>query len=215
MWDINDCEVIADLETRKRLIRYIRDYNPDIIFSHRTNDYHADHRNVAVLVQDASYLLVVPNFCAEVSAMKEMPVIMYFSDRFTNPPFVPTIAISTEEVIDEKYDMLDCHESQMYEWLPFTHGELDKVPKDSKERKEWYRAPRIPRDKVLTIEQLQEYKTKNHSEYTESILASKYRNLLVERYGEKGKNILFAEFFQLSEYGKQLDDENIKILFPL
>ena len=102
----------------------------------------------------------------------------------------------------------------MYEWLPYTHDELDKVPKEKTERKEWYRSPRIPRDKALTVEELQKYKTKNHNECSEATSASKYRNLLIERYGEKGKSVLFAEAFQLSEYGKQLDKVNIKILFP-
>ena len=31
VWDIEDCNIVADLPTRKRLIRYIREYNPDII----------------------------------------------------------------------------------------------------------------------------------------------------------------------------------------
>ena len=214
VWDINDCELMADLDTRKRLVRYIRQFNPDIIFSHRNNDYHADHRNAAMLVQDASYLLIVPNFCADVPAMKEMPVIMYTPDSFTNPPFVPSVVISIDDVIDEKYMMYDCHESQIYEWLPYTHGELDKVPQDKIERKEWYRSPKIPRDKALTVEELQKYKTMNHSEYSEAILASRYRDLVIERYGEKGENLLFAEAFQASEYGKQLNESNIKILFP-
>ena len=214
VWDINDCEIMADLPTRIRLVNYIREYNPDIIFTHRTNDYHADHRNAALLVQDASYLLIVPNFCPETPAMKEMPVIMYFSDRFLNPPFVPDVVISTDSVIDKKFEMYNCHVSQVYEWLPFTYGQLEMVPAEEKERLEWYRGPRIPRDRVLTEAELMPYKTKNHSEYRESICAAKYRDLLVERYGEAGKKVLFAEAFQLSEYGTPLDEENIKILFP-
>lgn len=214
VWDVNDCEIMADLETRKRLVRYIREYNPDIIFSHRTNDYHADHRNTAVLVQDASYLLIVPNFCPEVPAMKEMPVIMFFNDRFTNPPFMPEIVVSIDDVIDKKYEMYNCHVSQIYEWLPYTHGEIDLVPKDEKERLEWYRSPRIPRDRTLTLEELAPYKTKNHSEYREAFFASKHRDILIKRYGEEGKKVLFAEAFQLSEYGSPLTEENVKELFP-
>ena len=103
VWNIPDCEVIADLETRKKLITYIRKFNPDIIFSHRTNDYHADHRNVAMLVQDASYLLTVPNLYPEEPAMRFMPVIMYFRDHFKNPPFVPDIVIDIDDVIDDKF----------------------------------------------------------------------------------------------------------------
>ena len=214
VWDINDCEIMADLETRKRLVRYIREFNPDIIFTHRTNDYHADHRNAATLVQDASYLLIVPNFCADTPAMKQMPVIMFFEDPFKAPPFIPDIVIPIDEVIDTKFQMYNCHVSQIYEWLPYTHGEIDKVPADEKERLEWYRAPRIPRDRVLSVQELEQFRTKNHSEFREAMPASKYRDLLVKRYGEAGKNMLFAEAFMLSEYGKKLDDDNVDELFP-
>ena len=72
IWDIDDCNIVADLPTRKRLIRYIREYNPDVVISHRPNDYHADHRASGQLVQDASYLLTVPNECPGVKAMKKM-----------------------------------------------------------------------------------------------------------------------------------------------
>ena len=212
--DVNDCEIMADLETRKRLVRYIREFSPDIIFAHCTNDYHADHRNAAVLVQDASYLVIVPNFCPEVPAMKEMPVIMFFENPFKTPPFVPDVVVSIDDVIDKKYQMYDCHVSQIYEWLPYTHGELDKVPTDKAERLEWYRSPRIPRDRVLSANELAAYKTQNHSEYREAIAASRYRDLLVKRCGEKGKTALFAEAFMLSEYGKKLDESNIDELFP-
>lgn len=33
-----------------------------------------------------------------------------------------------------KMRMLDCHELQMYEWLPYNTGDLDEVPDDSDER---------------------------------------------------------------------------------
>ncbi|MBR5156657.1 MAG: PIG-L family deacetylase [Clostridia bacterium] len=213
--NIPDCEVIADLETRKKMVRYIREYNPDIIFTHRNNDYHADHRNVALLVQDASYLLIVPNFCPEVCALKETPVIMYFYDGFKNPVFQADIVIPTDDVIDKKYEMFDCHVSQVYEWLPFTNGVLDQVPTDPKERLEWLRSPKVPRDGTfLKEEDLKIFIASNNSEYREATSAIKYRDKLIERYGAAGKTTLFAEAFQISEYGKPLTEENIKLLFP-
>ena len=78
IWDIDDCTLMADLDTRMRLIRYIREYSPDLIISHRTVDYHADHRAAAQLVQDASYILTVPHTCPDVPAMKRMPIIVYY-----------------------------------------------------------------------------------------------------------------------------------------
>ena len=32
VWNIPDCEIVADLATRDRLVRYIRAYAPDVIF---------------------------------------------------------------------------------------------------------------------------------------------------------------------------------------
>ncbi len=214
VWDINDCEIVADLETRKRLVRYIREFDPDIVFTHRTNDYHADHRNAGLLVQDASYLLIVPNFCPEVPAMKDMPVIMYYRDKFKYPPFEPDVAIDIDDVIDKKFDMFNCHVSQVYEWLPYTHGEIDQVPEDPKERLEWLRSPRLPRDRVLSVEELTEKTWLNHNEYREGYYAAKYRDKLIERYGDKGTKTIFAEVFQLCEYGRQPSKEYFKEIIP-
>ncbi len=214
--DVNDCEIMADLENRKRLIRYIRNYNPDIIFTHRLNDYHADHRNTALLVQDASYLLIVPNFCPETTPMRRMPVIMYFHDNFTEPLFKPNVIVPTDCVIEKKYQMYNCYVSQVYEWLPYTDCVEDEVPKDPKERLSWLHCPCVPRDgTLLTVSDLDIPKRPSSaSEYREATCAVKYRDLLVHQYGEEARNTLFAEAFQMSEYGTPLTKENIKELFP-
>ena len=214
VWDNEDCEVVASLENRKKIVRYIREFNPDIIFTHRTNDYHADHRNTALLVQDASYLVIVPHFCDDVPAMEKMPVIMYFRDKFKYPPFTPDVVVDIDDVMDKKYEMFNCHVSQVYEWLPYTHGDLAEVPTDPKERLEWLKSPRVPRDRVLTIKELSDKTFGKHCEYKEAIYAAKYRKDLIKRYGKKGKKIIFAEAFECSEYGTPLDDKNIKTLFP-
>ena len=214
VWDIPDCELVADLDTRKRMVRYIREFDPDIIFTHRLNDYHADHRATALLVQDASYLLIVPNFCADTEAMRKMPVIVYFEDLFRNPPFKPGIAINIDSVIDRKYAMFHCHKSQLYEWLPYTYGILDQVPAGDEERLEWYRSPRVPRSAPLPLEKLLEKAGDDYNEHTAAVPAAKHRDLLVKRYGEAGKTVLFAETFEVSEYGTQLNEETEKILFP-
>ena len=215
VWDIPDCEVMADLETRKKLINYVREFNPDIIFTHRTNDYHADHRNAAMLVQDASYLLTVPNLCPETPAMRFMPVIMYFRDPFKNPPFTPDIAVDIDDVIDKKYELFNCHVSQFYEWLPYTYGVENEVPEGEAERLEWIHHPRVPRDKPLSVASLEAMKNPMcHCEPKEAVWASLFRRLLVKRYGKAGKKVIFAELFETSEYGTQLDESNTKVLFP-
>ena len=146
--------------------------------------------------------------------MKKMPVIMYFRDRFQNPPFKPNMAVNIDDVMDQKYEMYDCHVSQVYEWLPFTHGDLEDVPADPKERLEWLRTPRVPRDRVLAPEELTGIKKVGHHEYYEASFASKFRDCVVERYGESGKRIIFAEVFESSAYGQPLTAQNRDILFP-
>ena len=216
VWDIADCELVADLETRKRIVREIRKFNPDIIFCHRTNDYHTDHRNAAQLVQDASYLLIVPNFCEDTPAMKKTPPILHYYDGFQNPPFSADVVIGIDDVIDRKIEMLALQESQMFEWLPFTCGIVDSVPEHKEERLEWLHGKRVPRTgKKLSLSELQTETLFNQTEYSNAVPAEKYREKLIERYGsEKGNKIRFAEAFAVCEYGASLNEAQSKILLP-
>ena len=216
VWDIPDGEVEASLENRRRMVRYIREFSPDLVITHRSNDYHADHRHTALLVQDASYLLTVPNYCSDTPIMPQMPVIAFFADRFKEPPFRADAVVPIDDVMDKKYEVLRCHESQYFEWLPFNKGTLDTVPADAEARKEWYRSPRIPRDHVLTIEDFEGVvMPSNHSEYRAARPAVLYREVLRAQYGDAADRVLFAEAFQISEYGKQPRKEQLAELFPL
>ena len=51
--DNHDGELEPTLENRKKIIRLIRNYTPDLILTHRPNDYHPDHRYTSILVQDS------------------------------------------------------------------------------------------------------------------------------------------------------------------
>ena len=216
VWDIPDCELIADLETRKRLVREIRNFNPDILFCCRPYDYHTDHRNCSLLVQDASYLLIVPHFCPDTPPMKKTPVILHTYDSFKNPPFEADIVIDIDDVEDKKIELLACHVSQVFEWLPYTKGELDLVPEDPQARLEWLHQPRLPRD-GSTPEGFCLSKNMGGAsgEYREGIQAMLFRDKLIERYGEeKGKSVLFAEAYAVCEYGAPLTKEVEQVLIP-
>ena len=213
VWDIDDCNIVADLATRKRLIRYIREYNPDMIISHRTNDYHADHRAAGQLVQDASYLLTVPHECPEEPAMRFMPVIMYNEDRFKYPPFSADIVIDIDDEVETKYKIADLNESQVYEWLPYTYGTLDEVPSDKEARYQWLKGNDI--NENSTDEEI--LKTKGYGyELKFARTAARFRKELIETYGkERGSKIRFAEAFEVCEYGAPLTEELKKVFFDL
>lgn len=208
-FDIEDCALVADLKTRRRMINYIRKANPDLIITHRTNDYHADHRAAAQLVQDAAYLLTVPLERPETPAMKKMPVIMFNVDEFSNPEFKADVIVDIDDVIEQKLKCADFHESQVYEWLQYEKG--GTAPEDKTERFE-----QICRGGITFNTKDKELNSLPFS-YAQwfAKVAARFRKELVATYGRKrGKKVRFAEAFMLSEYGTPLTEESKKTLFP-
>ena len=211
VWDIEDCELVADLATRNRLIRYIREFSPDLIISHRVNDYHADHRAAGQLVQDASYILTVPHTCPDVPAMRFMPVIVCNEDTFKNPAFTPDFIVDMDDEIETKLHIAHLNVSQVYEWLPYTYGET--VPEDEEERKEWLKGMNITAD--TTDEEILASKSHGYA-VRFAKTAARFRGELIARYGiERGKKIRYAEAYELCPYGKQPDEALAATLFDL
>lgn len=191
--DNHDGELMPTLENRKKVIRIIRKWNADVVISNRPNDYHPDHRNTAILVQDAAYMVIVPNVVPEVAPLKKNPVFLYTQDRFKKPyPFEPDITVDIDDVLDQKIYAMSAHESQFFEWLPWTSGSLDQVPKSDKERLEW----------------LKEWRKPSISEDMKKSLGKWYGD-------EKAKTIKYAEAFEICEYGRHPSDDEIRKLFPM
>ena len=190
--DNHDGELIPSLKPREEIIRQIRLWKADLVLAPRPNDYHPDHRYTGVLVQDAAYMVVVPNVAPDTPALRKNPVFMYFQDGFQRPnPFTPDVAVSIDDTIDKKIEALDAHVSQMYEWLPWVAGNLDRVPKGAGDRKEWLKKQRGNQPNAAV------------------------RASLVKWYGqEKGNAVRYAEAFEICEYGTRPDEAMLRKLFP-
>jgi len=193
--DAHEGELRPTIENRNKVIRLIREVEPDIVFTHRPNDYHPDHRYTSDLVQDSAYMVTVPAICRDTPHLDYNPVMMYLPDDFRKPtPLEPDIVVPIDDVVETKLDMLHCHESQMYEWLPYNVGTLDDVPDDTDERREWLAEQRLP---------------------DFAALADRFRDKLFEEYGRKhGGDVQYAEAFEHCEYGGKLTTENRQVLFP-
>ena len=192
----HDGELMPSLENRRTITRLIREWQADIVMSHRPNDYHPDHRYTGVLVQDAAYMVAVPNFLPEVPALKSNPVFLYYSDRFEKPnPFQADIVVSIDSVMDKKLDGLTGMESQFYEGGAL--GSADLIPQEpakQQERRNKVRAEFINRDRNT---------------------AQRFRRNLEEWYGkDRAEKIQYAEAFEICEYGRRPDKAEIKKLFP-
>jgi len=195
IWGFPDGQLLTTLTLREQVIREIRLFKPDLVLTHRTNDYHPDHRAAGQAVQDASFLVRVPLIVPEVPPLPKDPVVAFMADLFTKPsPLRADVVLDVTEQLETVVAMLACHRSQVFEWLPYLDGVLDQVPSDPAGRLEfarrWFTAQIRPR-------------------------ADRYRQQLLATYGpERGNRIEAAEVFEISEYGSPLDEQARQRLFP-
>jgi LmbE family N-acetylglucosaminyl deacetylase len=194
-WDFPDGRLTPSLAVRERIIGEIRSFAPDLVLTHRTCDYHPDHRAVGQAVEDSCYLLTVPNIVPHVPEMRKDPVVLYLPDRFTRPaPLVADVAIDVGAELETIVRMFACHASQVYEWLPFNLGILEQVPREEAARFAWL-----------------------YAQYAAHLrpMADRCRERLVATYGaERGRAVEYAEAFEASEYAAPFDDAARRRLFP-
>jgi len=97
--------------------------------------------------------------------------------------------------MDRKWDMLHCHASQFYEWLPYNMGNADQVPEDDGERRRW----------------LEERWGDELRRPTTTCAAA-----LEKTYGaERAAGVEYCEAFEICEFGRQIDDKELRELFPV
>jgi len=191
--DNHDGQLLPTLEVRLQVIRKIREWNADVVIAPRPNDYHPDHRYTGVLVQDAAYMVAVPNVAPETPALKKNPVFLYSQDFFQRPnPFRPDITVDISKVFLQKVHALDAHVSQVYEWLPWIGHYLEQVPADKAAREKWLQTR-------IAVK-----------------ITPEVRKTLEKWYGaDKAAKVEHAEAFEICEYGAQPDEKEIKRLFPM
>ena len=190
----NDGELMPTLENRFEVIRLIAEWNADIVISHRPNDYHPDHRYTAILVQDAAYMVGVPQMLRGGAPMRKTPLFLYMPDRFQKPnPFSPDIVIDITSVAQKKADGIMAHESQVFEWLPWVGGWDNQLPADPAARR------RFVAERYLARSAIDRYRDVVSNWYTPAQI----------------QNIRYVEAFEICEYGLMPSRERIKQLFPM
>jgi LmbE family N-acetylglucosaminyl deacetylase len=195
VWDFPDGYLQPTIEVRERIIKEIRTFKPDLVLTHRPNDYHPDHRAVGQAVQDASYMVTVPPVVPEVPFLRTDPIVGYLPDLFTKPtPLQPDVIVDITDAIGTITQMLGCHTSQVFEWLPFNEGKLDKVPKSDDDRSLWLRG---------WVQSNLELRTE------------RFRSAIEAAYGQQDAlGIAFIEVFEISEYAGNMDGAARRRLFP-
>lgn len=167
VFDISDAELLPSVALRKQVVRLIREWNTDVILSHRPSDMNVDHRYASLAVRDALGLVDVPGFLPDVPPLQKEPLMLYFENPLIlyfiestqaplrssagreRPAFRPDVAIGIDDVWEKKIDMLNAHVSQVYEFIPSMLG-ISGVPTTPAARKQWlaHRLSHPPRDPV-------------------------------------------------------------------
>ena len=191
--DNHDGELLPSLEIRLQIIRKIREWKADVVIAPRSNDYHPDHRYTGVLVQDAAFMVGVPNVAPDIEPLRKNPVFLYFQDNFKKPnPFQADIAVDITPVIEKKIAGLDAHQSQFYEWLPWVGNYEEEVPKDPAKYKAYLLQKRVSKPNADVQKSLEKW------------------------YGSaRASKALYAEAFEICEYGTQPTEADIRRLFPM
>ena len=194
--DIHDGELEPTLENRRTITRLIREWEADIVMTHRPNDYHPDHRYTGVLVQDAAFMVSVPFFCPDTPALPWNPVFLYYPDNFQKPePFRADIAVSIDAAITKKLDALAGMDSQFYEGGALGSADL------------------IPTDPALVKARREKVRQRFEGQFQD--YANRFRDVLSEWYGkDRAAGIRYAEAFEICEYGRQPDKAEMLKLFP-
>lgn len=194
--DNHDGELMPTLENRQKIIRLIREWKANLVLSPRPYDYHPDHRNTSLLVQDAAYMVTVPFICPDQPALKDNPVFMYYTDRFQKPnPSQADIVISIDSVIDKKLDALAVMESQFLEGG--ANGNEALMPK----------SPQAREKRIAQVRAGQAARSRSTADRYRKELADWYPKDLVEK-------VRTAEAFEICEYGSKPSKDELRKLFP-
>jgi LmbE family N-acetylglucosaminyl deacetylase len=197
--DIHDGELLPTLENRRTITRLIREWKADVVLSHRPNDYHPDHRNVGILVEDAAYMVTVPFFCPDTPYLTKNPVFLFYEDRFQKPNrFSADIVVGIDDVIDKKLAVTEALESQFYE------GGCNGGPQLAPD----------PKNAAAVTARKNEVREGFRNRFADT--ARRFNLQLAQWYRpEQAKDVKYAEAFEICEYGRMPGREEIRRLFPM
>ena len=153
---------------------------------------------MGVLLQDIAYMVTVPFFCPETPYLRNNPVFLYSADRFERPnPFRADVVVAIDDVIEKKVQAMVVMESQFVEG-----GALG------------YNDPLPDNDPAAREARRQRARERFHNSASQA--ADHWRAKLIELYGEElGKQVRYAEAFEICEYGRHPSPEELRAAVPV
>jgi LmbE family N-acetylglucosaminyl deacetylase len=93
-----DGSILVDSNLVNEIEQLVKEYQPDLIFTHCIDDIHQDHRNIGWATLSAT--------------RRKKPAILLYSSLFTRDRFTPNLYIDISKHLDQKLKLLSLFKSQ-------------------------------------------------------------------------------------------------------
>jgi len=193
--DAHDSELAPTIETRKRVLRAIRSWRPDIVIGlHPDGGGHPDNRAAGIAVEEAMAFVTNRNALPDVPALDKRPLHLYMIDYITMRVHQHDLTIDIDSSIEAKLLACDANASQFYEASA--------------------RAFCDPADVPTTWEGKRAFILEHWADTMYAL--PEMRASLASWYGEDhAAKVTFAETFQFSFEGRRPEREELLRLFPM
>lgn len=127
--EFKDLRVVYDVPALDKVMEFVRQVDPTLVFTHSPSDYMSDHEATSRLAQSACFGAMIPNFRTRgrrpAQPTRAIPHLYYaqpFGGRdIFGDEIRPRLAVDISANLAEKKALLACHESQQA-WLRSQHG---------------------------------------------------------------------------------------------
>lgn len=187
-----DGSLLPTLELRNAIIKRIREWEADVVITfHPEGGTHADNRYAGKAVSDAAaFVAFVPNVVPDTRDLRKSPLYLLMPDYSMKKKYSADIVIGIDEALESKLLGCGAHESQFFEYQPWTKGRLDEVPAAWKDRREWL--------------------LRDLSDFLH--VSKEMTPALVELYGElEAGRFQYAEPFELASYNSGSTVERVRV----
>lgn len=111
--ELPDGHIWLTEDSRKRLVRKIRLYRPDVIFTHYWEDPHPDHAHTSQIVREAAHLAGLAKYDIESGQERFRPLAI--AHMMFPRTVVPSFVVDISDWAELKHQAISCFKSQLYD----------------------------------------------------------------------------------------------------
>jgi bacillithiol biosynthesis deacetylase BshB1 len=108
---LKDGNIINNIENRKKLIKLIREFQPEIVFAPYPSDRHPDHINASYFIREAVFYSGLRKIVTGKLPAFRPKKIFYYRHAYDIPV---SFIMDVSDVFEKKIEAIKCYDSQFY-----------------------------------------------------------------------------------------------------